>query len=59
MAKSFIHHQSLIIGGDLNFSIGAAESWGPRAHPNSSDFLSNLLHDNGLIDVNPIKLMAA
>ena len=35
----------MIIGGDLNFSVGATESWGPRARVDSlSDFsISNLM----------------
>jgi exonuclease III len=31
LEKSFLKDRFLILGGDLNFSIGAAESWGQRA----------------------------
>jgi hypothetical protein len=38
--KSFIKTEMLILGGDLNFSLGNAEIWGPRArHDSLSGFL--------------------
>lgn len=30
-AKSFMDCINLIIGGDLNFSIGKTETWGPNS----------------------------
>ena len=32
--KYFLNHQNLIIGGDLNFSLGVSESWGANARAN-------------------------
>jgi hypothetical protein len=31
--KYFLKNEDLILGGDLNYSLGMAESWGQRAHP--------------------------
>jgi exonuclease III len=56
--KDLIRAENLIIGGDLNFSIGEAESWGPSAHPDPlSSFFSHLLTSNGFIDIEPTKLL--
>jgi hypothetical protein len=45
------------LGGDLNFSIGAVESWGQRAQDDSlSDFFVHKLGEAGLIDIAPIRL---
>jgi hypothetical protein len=30
---SWLSEQEVIVGGDLNFSLGAAEVWGPRSSP--------------------------
>jgi len=46
----------LILGGDLNFSLGEAESWGPKAHPDSpTAFFRHLIASKALIDVAPPK----
>eukprot|EP00253_Pinus_taeda_P033361 PITA_33361 len=56
LSKYLIKNRSLILGGDLNFSIGNAEAWGPSAKEDPlSDFFSNTLHSHNLIDVNLIK----
>eukprot|EP00253_Pinus_taeda_P010711 PITA_10711 len=56
LSKELIKNRSLILGGDLNFSIGNAEAWGPSATEDSLlDFFSNTLHSHNLIDVNLIK----
>eukprot|EP00253_Pinus_taeda_P002838 PITA_02838 len=47
----------MIVGGDLNFSIGRAEAWGPSAREDPmSDFFHKALLDKNLIDPSPIKL---
>lgn len=55
--SSIFSHEWVILGGDLNFSLGTAEIWGPRE---SSDPLSNFfkahLIQRDLIDLDPIKL---
>jgi hypothetical protein len=57
LAKYFLKYPSLILGGDLNFSIGAAESWGQKSQIDSlSTFFAHKLEGAGLIDVNPIRL---
>jgi endonuclease/exonuclease/phosphatase family metal-dependent hydrolase len=57
-AKDLLKTELLILGGDLNFSLGEAESWGPTAHPDSqAGFFSHLLASNGLIDVAPLKML--
>eukprot|EP00253_Pinus_taeda_P016357 PITA_16357 len=57
MAKSLMKSSLLIVGGDLNFSIGRAEAWGPSAREDPlSNFFLNLLLDINLIDPSPINL---
>lgn len=47
----------MILGGDLNFSLGRAEAWGPSAREDPlTDFFHNLISENNLIDPLPIKL---
>ena len=49
--------ENLIIGGDLNFSLGQAEVQGPHARPDLlSDYFTRLLVDKGWLDVEPILL---
>ena len=54
--KSFLNHQNLIIGGDLNFSLGVSESWGAnaRADPLTDFFLSKITSSH-LIDLSLLK----
>jgi len=57
MAKSFMKYPLLIVGGDLNFSIGRAEAWGPSAREDPlSDFFQNLMLESNLSDPSPVKL---
>eukprot|EP00253_Pinus_taeda_P002170 PITA_02170 len=56
LSKEFLLNKNLIIGGDLNFSLGIAEAWGPSAREDSlTDFFSKALQNAKLIDVNIIK----
>eukprot|EP00253_Pinus_taeda_P003725 PITA_03725 len=56
LTKELFKNRRLIMGGDLNFSVGIAEEWGPSAREDPlSDFFSNFLHSHNLIDVNLIK----
>jgi len=49
----------VILGGDLNLTLGAAEIWGPRAIPDSlADFFISSFSRGGLVDVEPTKLHA-
>jgi hypothetical protein len=57
LQKKFFQNEALILGGDLNFSLGATKVWGPRERYDPlSDFFRNILEDKGLIDIEPIKL---
>jgi hypothetical protein len=48
---------AVILGGDLNFSLGAIEVWGPREISDSlSEYFSHKLGEWGLIDVDLVKL---
>eukprot|EP00253_Pinus_taeda_P008946 PITA_08946 len=56
MAKDLLKGRLLLIGGDLNFSLGAAEIWGSSARIDPlTDFFSHLFHSHKLLDVNLIK----
>ena len=48
---------SLVLGGDFNFSLGHSEVWGPRARTDSLTeyFVQNLM-EKGLLDIEPVKL---
>eukprot|EP00253_Pinus_taeda_P010417 PITA_10417 len=57
MAKSFMKASMLIVGGDLNFTMGRAETWGPTAREDPlTDFFHKLIEDHHLADPHPIKL---
>eukprot|EP00253_Pinus_taeda_P009499 PITA_09499 len=57
MANSTVKNKFMVLGGDLNFSLGRAKAWGPSAREDSlTDFFQNLLIANKFIDVNLIKL---
>jgi hypothetical protein len=57
LTKYFLKVPFLILGGDLNFSTGAVESWGIRSQMDSpSDFFVHKLDEEGLIDIAPIRL---
>jgi len=45
------------LGGDLNFSLGAAEVWGPRSTPDPfTVYFTHYLDNLGLLDLLPVKL---
>ena len=46
---------NLVVGGDLNFSLGQSEIWGVKARVDVlTDFFINLLEGLGLIDITPL-----
>ena len=47
----------LVLGGDLNFSLGQNEVWGPHAHVDSPAgyFVQNIV-EKGWLDIEPVKL---
>jgi hypothetical protein len=55
--KSFMNFESLILGGDLNFSVGVIEVWGPKPRIDPLlDFLIHILGDKGMSDAFTVKL---
>ena len=45
------------MGGDLNFSLGAAEVWGPCSTMDPlTDYFTHYLDSFGLLDLYPVKL---
>lgn len=57
MENLLVKSKFMVLGGDLNFSLGRAEAWGPTAREDSlTNFFQNLLIANNLLDVNLIKL---
>jgi exonuclease III len=55
--KSFLKEQQVLLGGDLNFSLGFSEVWGThaRADPLTGYFTQKLV-DCNLLDIEPVKL---
>lgn len=57
LAKPMLKIQNLVIGGDLNFSMGRAEAWGPSAREDPlSELFQNSLSSLKLVDENLQKL---
>jgi hypothetical protein len=57
LKKDFMSNNDIVLGGDLNFSIGMVESWVPRTCPDPlSDVFGHFLSENGLVDISPIKI---
>ena len=54
---SLLSHEQVILGGDLNFSLGSSEIWGPRAIVDPlEEYFKNHLVQRDLVDLNQIKL---
>ena len=52
--SGFIKEINLIIGGDLNFTLGAHEIWGPKARIDPlAPYFSNILMESKLVDLDP------
>jgi len=52
-----LKNDSVIIGGDLNFSLGHSEVWGPQARVDIlTDFFTHRLMNLNLIDIEPIRV---
>ena len=48
----------LILGGDLNYSVGLSEIWGDRARMDClSDFFTKKMEYFGLVDIDPTVLL--
>eukprot|EP00253_Pinus_taeda_P008007 PITA_08007 len=57
LAKPIMNSPLMVLGGDLNFSLGRAEAWGPSAREDPlTDFFSQAFLDNKFTDPSPIKL---
>ena len=47
----------VIIGGDLNFSLGQTEVWGPNARPDLlTEYFSQRLIERNWLDIEPVKI---
>jgi hypothetical protein len=56
---SWFTEQEVIVAGDLNFSLGAAEVWGPQTSPEPlPDYFTHFLDLHGLLDLEPVKLQS-
>jgi hypothetical protein len=56
-SKVFLSKENMILGGDLNFSLGTIEVWGPRARADPlTYFFRHFISEVGLSDLTPIKL---
>ena len=57
LQNPMVNGDSLVLGGDFNFSLGQNEVWGPRAHADSlKGFFVQKLVEKGLLDIEPVKL---
>eukprot|EP00253_Pinus_taeda_P004076 PITA_04076 len=57
MKKAVMSSPLMVVGGDLNFSLGRAEAWGPSAREDPlTEFFQEALMDKKLIDPTPTKL---
>ena len=57
LSKSFISNRKVILGGDLNFSLGCAEVWVPSVMLDYlAPFFSNAFSYHDLLDIGPIQL---
>lgn len=57
LSLSLLSHEQIIVGGDLNLSLGASEILGPKASPDPlAEYFINFMVQKALIDLNPIKL---
>lgn len=58
LSCSLMSAPHLILGGDLNFSLGIAESWGPQATPDPlAEFFNSELGNSHLINIQTTKLL--
>ena len=51
--SGLLKEEGLIIGGDLNFTVSANETWGCTCMDPEADFFYNLFREEGLLDVEP------
>jgi hypothetical protein len=55
--KSFLKYQSVILGGDLNFSLGLSEVWGMHAREDPlAGYFTQKLVACKLVDIEPTRL---
>ena len=55
--STLVNGDSVVLGGDLNFSLGQSEIWGPHAQADSlAGFFVQKLMEKGLLDIEPAKL---
>jgi hypothetical protein len=58
LKNSLIKVDNMILGGDINFSLGEVEIWGPNSQPDhQTDLFDHIFSPNGLINISPLKLL--
>ena len=57
LQNPLVNGDSIVMGDDLNFSLGHNEVWGPHAQVDSlAGFFVQKLMEKGLLDIEPVKL---
>ena len=57
-SKECLIVQNMILGRDLNFSLGLSKVWGPMGHDDSlSEHFTRKLEEVGLLDIELIKII--
>ena len=57
LQNPLVSGDSVVLGGDFNFSLGHNEVWGPHAQVDSlAGFFVQKLMEKGLLDIEPVKL---
>ena len=57
LGNSLLKGDSVILGGDLNFTLGQSEVWGPHAQTDLlTRYFTQKLEENHLLDIEPIKM---
>jgi hypothetical protein len=54
LSSSLLDAKKLILEGDLNFTTGANEVWGPTSHlDRHAGYFLNMIKDHSLVDLAP------
>eukprot|EP00253_Pinus_taeda_P023384 PITA_23384 len=57
LSNDIMGRSNMVLGGDMNFSLRRAETWGPAAREDQlAEFFENSITSHNLIDINLIKM---